>query len=93
MPEKTTVLIKTDPLGRVLMGEVQRITGWSRWTLLTRISKKEFAEAIAGWKRGQSRKWRESDVRDWMHSILCFASQTSDRQCHSGRVFYSCLSV
>ena len=57
--------IKTDPLGRVLVGEIQRITTWSRWTLRKKILQGLFPSPVDGLGRGESQKWRESDVRNW----------------------------
>lgn len=68
MPDNNELHIKTDALGRVLMGEVERITGWSRWTLRNKIKKELFPTPVAGLGRGESYRWREADVRDWARS-------------------------
>lgn len=65
MTNDNELRIRTDALGRVLMGEVERITGWSRWTLRHKIQQELFPAPVAGLGRGESRKWREADVRNW----------------------------
>lgn len=65
MTTENELRIKTDALGRVLMGEVERITGWSRWTVRNKILLNLFPAPVDGLGRGESQKWCESDIRDW----------------------------
>ncbi len=68
MHDKPPFEIKTDVLGRVLIGEVERIAGCSRWTLRRMISDGKFPAPFAGLRRGQKRCWRLSDIIDWVRS-------------------------
>lgn len=59
--------LKTDPLGRVMIGEVERIVGCSRWTLRRKIIGGEFPPPlVAG--RGAKTLWAAQDILEWVAS-------------------------
>jgi len=64
--ERMELRIKTDALGRIAIGEAQRIAGCSRWTLRRMVSEGRFPEPIADWDRGRKRFWKNSAVQDWI---------------------------
>ena len=65
MGDEGKLAIKTDVLGRVLIGEVMRVTGWSRWTLRRKILMGRFPPPAAGIGRGEQHRWALQDVLGW----------------------------
>lgn len=57
--------IRTDGLGRVRLGEVLRLTGWSRTTLWRKTKTGQFPRPAWGRKRGEAWYWRISDIIQW----------------------------
>ncbi|MGK2286544.1 helix-turn-helix transcriptional regulator [Pedomonas sp. V897] len=47
------------------LGEVLRLTGWSRTTLWRKTKTGQFPRPAWGRKRGEAWYWRISDIRQW----------------------------